>query len=52
VGGPDAPERRRWRAERKQHRRALKALGNAVVPECAEVAGWVIRALEAEEGNP
>jgi hypothetical protein len=26
----------------------LKSLGNAVVPQCAEVVGWVIRGLQAD----
>lgn len=34
---------------RRAHRprRRIKALGNAVVPQCAEVIGWVIRELAA-----
>lgn len=46
ADGVSAGLARAWRERRRQHIRALKALGNAVVPECAEVAGWVIRALE------
>jgi hypothetical protein len=30
---------------RKEWEARLKAYGNAVVPVCAEVAGWVIREL-------
>ena len=28
----------------------IKALGNAVVPQCAEVIGWVVRELERGRG--
>jgi site-specific DNA-cytosine methylase len=37
--------RKRW-----SRKNELKALGNAVVPQCAEVVGWVIR--ELMEGRP
>jgi DNA (cytosine-5)-methyltransferase 1 len=30
----------------RQRRRRVRALGNSVVPQCAEVVGWVIREIE------
>jgi hypothetical protein len=35
------------RNRRRNRTNELKALGNAVVPQCAEVVGWVIREIEA-----
>ena len=36
------------RVDRGRCRARIGALGNAVVPQCAEVIGWVIRELEAQ----
>jgi ABC-type uncharacterized transport system auxiliary subunit len=33
----------------RRRRARIRALGNAVVPACAEVVGWVIRELAGHE---
>jgi site-specific DNA-cytosine methylase len=40
--------RNRLKVERKQNREALKAFGNSVVPQVAEVVGRAILAAERE----
>jgi DNA (cytosine-5)-methyltransferase 1 len=32
----------------RQRRRRIRALGNSVVPQCAEIVGWVIREIEGK----
>jgi len=36
----------------RRRRARIRALGNAVMPQCAEVAGWVIRELLARSSSP
>lgn len=38
------------RMDRRMRNSRIKALGNAVVPQCAEVIGWVVRELERGRG--
>lgn len=56
LRGADGVPRRMDRSDnakawRRQHRERLKALGNSVVPQCAEVVGWVIRELGTQSSH-
>lgn len=51
AGGPEPsvlrkPSRVSQRVDAWSRRPRIKALGNSVVPQCAEVIGWIIRELE------
>jgi hypothetical protein len=35
----------------RRRRARIRALGNSVVPQCAETVGWVIRELIAQAGQ-